>query len=89
MANNPKGHWPQGKRRHPCPPDWPRLRAALDEAFSRRQGHLVARDIGVHRDTIFRWRRGVDLPEPRHVRPMIDALYALKLYFVRAGRKTT
>lgn len=81
-----KGHWPKGKRRNPEPPDWSRIVEALDMAASRRQSQLIADKIGVRRETIMRWRRGVDFPEKHCVKPMIDALYALKLYWLRAGR---
>lgn len=78
-----KGHWPSGKRRHPEPPDWRRIRAALDEAAKHRQGRLVASKIGVHVDTVRRWRQGEDVPSPAYLADTIAALYALKLYFVR------
>lgn len=81
-----KGHWPAGKRRHPEPKDWPRLRAALDLAARRRQQRLVAQKVGVHFDTLYAWRKGEDVPNPMYVRPLTDALYALKLYWPRTGR---
>jgi hypothetical protein len=84
----PKGHWPAGKRRHPEPPDWPRIRAALDEAAKRRQTRLVAREVEVHPDTIYAWRKGEDLPAPMYVRKLVASLYALKLYWVRTGRNS-
>lgn len=67
---------PLGRRQAPPP------RAALDEAAKRRQ----LRKIRVHEDTIRRWRKGVDVPDPCYVPLIIDALYALKLYWVRTGR---
>jgi hypothetical protein len=81
-----RGHWPSGKRRNPIPADWPRIRGALDQAAQRRQMRLVARKIGVHVDTVYRWRVGDLLPEPDRIAGLIDALYALKLYYVRPAR---
>lgn len=81
-----KGHWPSGRRRHPDPPDWPRIVAAMNEAAKRRQTRLLTRKAKVHEDTIRRWRKGIDMPEPDRVQPLIDALYALRLYWVRTGR---
>lgn len=87
MPGKLKGHWPAGKRRHPVPPDWAAICRATDQAFARRQGRLLASKIGVHRDTILRWRRGVDVPAPAKVKELIAGLYALHLYRVKmAGR---
>lgn len=88
MPTKPKGHWPRGKRRHPEPSDWQRIRAAMDEAANRRQMRLVAKKIGVHPDTIIMWRKGTLIPAPERVKPLMDALYALKLYWQRSGRKS-
>lgn len=83
-----KGHWPRGKRRNPEPPDWPRILAALEVAAERGQQSLIARKLEIDRATVFRWRHRGDYPERRHVQPLIDALYALKLYWVRTGRNS-
>lgn len=80
------GGWTRGKRRNPAPQDWERMRAAISEAVARRQTPLIARNVGVHRDTVLRWRSGHDLPSPNRVRALIDALYALRLYRVRGDR---
>lgn len=74
------GGWKRGKRRHPTLDDWPRIRSALDEAAKRRQMRLVARKIGVHHDTVGRWRKSIDMPSPKFIEPIVAALYALRLY---------
>jgi hypothetical protein len=75
-----------GKRRHPEPPDWTAIRRAMDAATGRRQGRMLARKIEVHVDTVRRWRRGLNLPAPGRIRPLIDALYAMRLYRANKSR---
>lgn len=60
-----KGHWPKGKRRHPEPTSWGEIRSNLTLIGKRRKTRALARKMGVHPDTIFRWRRGVDIPAPK------------------------
>jgi transcriptional regulator with XRE-family HTH domain len=65
-----RGGWIPGKRRHPDGGDWAAavkdLRR-LREIFPRRRDAThtaLARDLGVTRKTISRWRTGEDRPSP-------------------------
>jgi hypothetical protein len=63
---------------------WIRFRCVVRHwQWGHSHSRLIAREIGAHVDTIRRWRLGIDLPEARFVGPLVAALYALRLYWVR------